>query len=484
MPLADFVVNTYSGYTTDKFFFQASSSTAGNCENCVLVEYTWDMGDESPLIHRKSDTISYQFNNAGSYDVKLTVRNNMGFTNADTINKTITVLQYSNLKPETPSLTYPPQNASQIPTKLTLQWSCSDPDGDVLKYDILYGTVNPPSLKVANLSDSYYDINEDLLEATFYYWQVKADDGKGGVTESPVFTFSTVGEGLNLPPNKPNQPYPANGADNQALGSMLQWTCSDPDNDDLVYDLYLGTSSTLTAPVQTNISNTYYINPAQFFAPNETYYWKVIAHDGSDVTESDTWEFTTSSSNFSCPDVTDSDGTTYKSIKIGTQCWMAENLNKGEFVEVTNQYTYQTNNTTIEKYGYFNNESNCAQYGGLYEWDEMMAYTTPTESQGICPAGWHIPSEQEWNQLVIHLGGVLEAGDQLKEGGSSGFEALMAGQRNGESFENLNLNGYFWTSTQKDETEKLSVKIVHNLSKLVYEFEHKAKGKSIRCIKD
>jgi len=87
------------------------------------------------------------------------------------------------------------------------------------------------------------------------------------------------------------------------------------------------------------------------------------------------------------------DGKNYATVQIGTQCWMAQNLNVGTRIDGT---ATQANNGTIEKYCYSDNDANCTTYGGLYQWDEMMQYTTTQGVQGICPTGWHLPVDAEW----------------------------------------------------------------------------------------
>ena len=82
----------------------------------------------------------------------------------------------------------------------------------------------------------------------------------------------------------------------------------------------------------------------------------------------------------------------YHTIQVGGQCWMKENLNVGEMI-MGNQT--QTNNGTIEKYCYANSTDLCNARGGLYTWDELMQYTTKQRARGICPEGWHIPTDEE-----------------------------------------------------------------------------------------
>ena len=134
------------------------------------------------------------------------------------------------------------------------------------------------------------------------------------------------------------------------------------------------------------------------------------------------------------------DGVTYPTVLIGDQCWFAKNLNIGEKIDYPAK---QTNNGVIEKYCYDNNEENCNTYGGLYQWDEAMGYSLDEGAQGICPFGWHIPSDAEWHKLEMvyaipadddncdgkrpDYSACTPAGKELRSGGSSGFNALLAG---------------------------------------------------------
>jgi len=111
------------------------------------------------------------------------------------------------------------------------------------------------------------------------------------------------------------------------------------------------------------------------------------------------FEFAT---NIACPGV-DSllyEGQWYHTIQVFGQCWMKENLNVGVRIPGSG---LQTNNGVVEKYCYGNSDAMCATYGGLYIWDEMMQYSQEPRSQGICPGGWHIPTDAE---ISILEGGV------------------------------------------------------------------------------
>ncbi len=127
-------------------------------------------------------------------------------------------------------------------------------------------------------------------------------------------------------------------------------------------------------------------------------------------------------------------GETYTTVEIGTQCWMKENLDVGAMISGN---TNQTNNNLIEKYCYGDNSANCTMYGGLYQWDEAMQYVTTRGAQGICPTGWHIPTQGEFMKLGSSVeadGNALKAVEQGTGGGAgtniSGFSALLSGTRN------------------------------------------------------
>ncbi len=111
-------------------------------------------------------------------------------------------------------------------------------------------------------------------------------------------------------------------------------------------------------------------------------------------TSSDDMNITFTTSAFNCgTTLTDyRDNQTYPTVLIGTQCWMAKNINVGTRIDGT---VNMSNTGTLEKYCTGNLESNCDVYGGLYQWNEMMQYVTTPGVQGICTPGWHIPTDNE-----------------------------------------------------------------------------------------
>ncbi|OYT14512.1 MAG: hypothetical protein B7C24_17935 [Bacteroidetes bacterium 4572_77] len=193
----------------------------------------------------------------------------------------------------------------------------------------------------------------------------------------------------------------------------------------------------------------------------------------------------------------------YHTVRIGNQCWMQENLNIGTRININQK---MQDNSFFEKYCYDNNEINCDIYGGLYQWDEMMQYSTQESAQGICPNGWHIPSDNEWKEMEIFLGMKqrkanntgwrgADEGETLKSTSgrnnngygtnSSGFNALLGGCRNiTGSFSHLGRLGYWWSSTENSGSHAWYRSLGIDYSQ-VHRYDHyKSNGRSIRCLKN
>ena len=175
------------------------------------------------------------------------------------------------------------------------------------------------------------------------------------------------------------------------------------------------------------------------------------------------------------------DGTYYNTIEIGGQCWMAENLNIGTMIQGT---TNSSNDGVIEKYCYSNNPGLCDTYGAFYQWNEAMQYSSTEGAQGICPDEWHVPTDAEWTALVNATGGTNNAGANLVQGGSSGFEAKMSGYRepqlSGYPFAFIGSKTYFWTS----KSGAVDWYLINNDSHAYTETTDIQYGFSVRCIKD
>lgn len=185
-------------------------------------------------------------------------------------------------------------------------------------------------------------------------------------------------------------------------------------------------------------------------------------------------------------------GQVYNTVQIGTQCWFKENLNVGEMVQGDQE---QTNNGKIEKYCYNNYPTDCIKSGGLYQWDEAMQYSTTPKAQGICPAGWHIPSRTELydslNSFVKGYGNKLKRDDQGSGEGKgtneSGFSSLLVGARyyyNNGGFGNFGYNSSLWSSTEYSTKNAYNISQHGSTNGIYLITEYKINGFNVRCIKD
>ncbi len=193
-----------------------------------------------------------------------------------------------NLPPEAPASPTPVHNASGVSSGTTLRWECQDPEGDPVTYDVYLGQGQTPSLVSQNVSEcSYRPAN--LSMGTSYFWKVSARDNHNHATDSPLWRFTTA---ANRPPAAPHAPFPSDGATNQSISATrLSWQCSDPDSDNLQYDLYLGTAS-IPPKVDSNLYDPGY-DPG-FLLPDTIYYWSVTARDaGGHSVEGPLWHFRT-----------------------------------------------------------------------------------------------------------------------------------------------------------------------------------------------
>jgi uncharacterized protein (TIGR02145 family) len=176
------------------------------------------------------------------------------------------------------------------------------------------------------------------------------------------------------------------------------------------------------------------------------------------------------------------DGKIYPTIQIGTQCWMAANLNYGTMISSS---AHQRDNCINEKYCYQDLIAMCNSQGANYQWDEMMRYDDTPGLQGICPPGWHVPAEAEWKTLFAFYTNNGFAGSPLKYSGYSGFNALLSGvSHSSRQWDFNNFATFLWSSTAYD-TYKAWAHGINDYSPSV-SFYPSSKGNAflIRCLKD
>jgi len=193
------------------------------------------------------------------------------------------------------------------------------------------------------------------------------------------------------------------------------------------------------------------------------------------------------------PTVKDINGNTYNTVQIGTQCWMRENLKTTQYKTDQDILVISDKNQWIDNYlgamCYYNNDkSNAALYGALYN-----GYAVRTGN--LCPQGWHIPSDTEWNILAQYLGGANMAGFKMKAlyhwvennaNNKSSFTAYPAGVRTGfdeGSFYGMGELAAFWSSTH-NAYENSARKLIWYKTALEDSYYSRSIGLSVRCVKD
>ena len=218
-----------------------------------------------------------------------------------------------------------------------------------------------------------------------------------------------------------------------------------------------------------------------------------------------------------CGNVTDYDGNVYNAVRIGEQCWMKENLRtthyaNGESIALGGM----TSTTTPYRYYPNDNSGNVASYGYLYNWKAVMGNSSSSNSnpsgvQGVCPNGWHVPSDAEWIQLTDYVSSqeayicdnssaniakALAAtttwntgstscavGNTPSDNNATGFSALPAGGYNG-GFYSSGTYAYFWSSTEASSTVAYYRYCSYNSATVNRNSDNKYYGRSVRCVRN
>lgn len=228
--------------------------------------------------------------------------------------------------------------------------------------------------------------------------------------------------------------------------------------------------------------------------PNKQFYFKAYATNSKGVGMGEELNFTTPAK------ITDSESNSYQTVIIGSQTWMAENLNtthytNGDLISSTNPATFNITSENSPKYqwSYSGDGNNSTTYGKLYTWYAV------TDTRKVCPTGWHIPTDAEWTTLVTTLGGYQIAAARLKEHGTvhwlspyntdatneSCFTALPGGYRDvSGTFYLLQNDAYLWSATESEAAKAWGRTLNTSSSAVVRQGVNKGWGLSVRCIKD
>lgn len=228
--------------------------------------------------------------------------------------------------------------------------------------------------------------------------------------------------------------------------------------------------------------------------------------------------------------VTDYDGNVYRTVTIGTQVWMSENLKTTKYSDgtaiplVTGDSNWDALDETDQAYCFPNDDvANKAVFGALYTWSAAMkgaasSTANPSKVQGICPTGWHLPSSAEWDVLIKYLGnngynydgtvsnrnivvakslasnyywsvsdkaGSVGSSDYPTYRNKSGFSALPASSRlyNG-SFNELGLYAFWLSATEENTLNAKICKLYYSDTFAERTYFRKEGGYSVRCVKD
>ncbi len=222
------------------------------------------------------------------------------------------------------------------------------------------------------------------------------------------------------------------------------------------------------------------------------------------------------------PTVTDYDNNTYNTVQIGNQCWMKENLRTTHYADGTaiSEGGNNLSDTNPFYYDYTTSSIPLEQRGYLYNWPAVMkgapsSSINPSGVQGICPTGWHVPSNAEWTQLTEYVGSQTEyrcnnssstsiakalasttgwnsstyqcqVGNMPASNNVTGFSAVPAGRHNGSSFNNSGNYTIFWSSTEYDSDSSIAYYrgLYCNEANVRSNASIKGNGYSVRCLRD
>jgi uncharacterized protein (TIGR02145 family) len=258
--------------------------------------------------------------------------------------------------------------------------------------------------------------------------------------------------------------------------------------------------STYPNPTLSNLYTVDHYGSGLFFssqlAPlnqNTKYYIRAYATNAIGTAYGNEVTFTTSSFNFGS--VSDAEGNSYKTILIGNQTWMAENLkatryNNGDEINATD--TTAGPGEFKHQAAYHNDENNVAVYGRLYTWYAIA------DIRSVCPSGWHVPADADWDTLSLYLGGPNAAGGKLKTTGvgrwvlknvgatnESGFTGLPGGLYNEfGDFLFMGYSGCWWSATETDAQIGNLRSLYNSDTNLGSYHETKKSALSVRCLKD
>ena len=371
-------------------------------------------------------------------------------------------------------------------------------------------TISNPYIALGSGTGTFSYTFTDLTANTTYYVRAYAINSVG-IAYSEQMEVTTL---ANMPPVVVTQSASVVGAcqGNVTSDGGLEVTergfCYSTYPNPTVYDNYVTSGSgsgIFTATLSDLVDGT-------------TYYVKAYATNslGTTYGEQISFEFN-NCGNFT---ITDRDGNTYNTVLIGTQCWMKQNLKTTKYADGTSISQGSETSTTTAYWYYPNNgSSNKATYGLLYNWKAVMRNSStssanPSGVQGICPTGWHVPSDAEWKQMEMAVGMSQSDADNMGYRGniaarlcgntgwtssstanaagntsatgrnSSGFSALPAGTYH-DGYGSFAYNAFFWSATESSSTSAFGRGLGYDKAGVGRGNNYtKNNGYSVRCVRD
>jgi hypothetical protein len=194
------------------------------------------------------------------------------------------------IPPTQPANPIPSDGLTDVSLNQLFRWYCFDADGDEMSYDFYLDTEADPQLWAEDLPDKEITVS-GLERHTIYFWKIIAKS-RDLTTEGPIWSFET--EYGNIPPVLPYDPSPQDGAIDVTTHVELSWECSDPEGDDLTYDIYLGTDPAPQLEIEGYDDLSY---EPEDLEPSTVYYWRIAVYDAENYVEGPIWQFTTGAPN-------------------------------------------------------------------------------------------------------------------------------------------------------------------------------------------
>ena len=423
--------------------------------------------------------------------------------------------------------------------------------GEVIQFttDAILPTVQ--TLSATDITSSGATLNGSIMSdggatitARGFYWGIDADNLENNVvSDGTANDFGANITGLNYSTTYYYKAYATNSV-GTSYGEVIQFTTaailptvqtvSATDitstdatlNGNVISDggatvtargfMYGTSESSLTQIVQSGSEIGNFTSVITGLAHSTTYYYKAYATNSVGTAYGEVMQFSTECNCGGSVKVTDIDGNQYSTVLIGEQCWMAENLRTTKFADGTSiPLGSSASFTTAYRYYPNNNSSNVSTYGYLYNWLAAMhgassSSTNPSNVQGVCPVGWHLPSDAEWTQLTNYVSSQSEylcegygiakllasttgwnsstttcaVGNNSSENNSTGFSALPAGWYYG-SYYGFGANAELCSATEHESGYPYVFILNYNNSDwdLYWGYPY-CIGISVRCVRD